>query len=67
VLANPKRNPFTPTPSTAFTTLEDNDTIVVDPKALIEDDEDDEMPNVPTPTFEDTTLMEEEKLAAITK
>ena len=67
VPANPERDPSTPTSSTASTTLEDDDTIVVDPKAPMEDDEDDEMPDVPTPTFEDTTLTEEEKLAAITK
>jgi hypothetical protein len=67
VPANPARDPFISTSSTTSTILEDDDTIVVDPRAPMEDDEDDEMPDVPTPTFEDTTLTEEEKLAAITK
>jgi hypothetical protein len=67
VPANRERNTSTPTPFIASITLEDDDTIVVDPKSLMEDDKDDEIPDIPTPTFEDTTLTEEEKLAAITK
>ena len=38
VPANPERDPSPPHSSTASTTLEDDDTIVVDPKAPMEDD-----------------------------
>lgn len=65
--ANPQRDASTPTHSTASSTTEDKDTIVIDPKAPRGDDDDDEMPDVPTPTFENTTLSEEEKLEAVNK
>jgi hAT family protein len=45
----------------------DGDTIVVDPHAPMDDDEDDAMPDVPTPTFENTPLTEKDKLEAMSK
>jgi len=67
VPTNPRRDPSTPTPSTTSTTPEDNDTIIVDPLAPMDEDEDDEMPDIDTPTFDDTGLTDEEKLQAVHK
>ena len=67
VPTNPQHNALTPTPSIVSTTSIDDDTIVVDPRAPRDDDDDDEMPDVPDPTFENTTLTEEEKLEALNK
>jgi hypothetical protein len=64
VPANPPSNASLPASSTAFA---DSDTIVVDPYAPMRDDDDEEMPDVPTPSFEDTAMTEDEKLAAISK
>jgi hypothetical protein len=41
VPTNPRRDPSTPTPSTTSPTPEDNDTIIVDPLAPMDEDKDD--------------------------
>src|SRR6266536_2050089 len=67
VPTNPQDNALTRAPSIVSTTSIDDDTIVVDPRAPRDDDDDDEMPDIPDPTFENTTLTEEEKLEALNK
>ncbi|KAH9208028.1 hypothetical protein DL95DRAFT_468133 [Leptodontidium sp. 2 PMI_412] len=47
--------------------MPDGDTIVVDLHAPYNDDYDSPMPNVPTPTFEDLQLSDDDKRAAILK
>ena len=64
---NPRRDPSTPTPSITFTTPKDNNTIIVDPLAPIDKDKDNEMPDINTPTFNNTRLTDKEKLQAIHK
>lgn len=57
--------PANPIPSTSANS--DGDTIVVDPHALYNDDYDSPMPNVPTPTFENLQLSDDDKRAVILK
>jgi hypothetical protein len=67
VPTNPSRYASTPTPSTASTTGGDNKTIKVDSTTPIDDDKDDNMPDIKTPTFEEAGLTDKEKLQAVYK
>ena len=64
---NPRRDPSTPTPSITSITPKDNDIIIVDPLAPMDEDKDIEIPDIDTPTFDDTRLTDKEKLQAIHK